>query len=129
MQQFSTIVATCCSARAKSLDGQSWATVAVLVDKLPMRGSSSGKSYSLWRLSDLGAAGKQVTGPPQSKLWQAHRRRRPASQDTLELLCRLMLCLTAVSASTVLRKPSVYQTAQPCTTPNWVSVQPRSHVC
>ena len=48
-----------CSSRAKSLDGP-WATVAVLAEKLPQRQSSAGKSYSLWRLSDLTTAGRQV---------------------------------------------------------------------
>jgi hypothetical protein len=37
----------------------------VLAEKLPLRGSATGKSYSLWRLSDLGAAGKQVTRLPK----------------------------------------------------------------
>ena len=48
------------SSRAKSLDGP-WATVAVLAEKLPQKQSSAGKSYTLWRLSDLTNAGRQVT--------------------------------------------------------------------
>ena len=47
------------SSRAKTLDG-AWATVAVLAEKLPQRQSAAGKSYSLWKLSDLSAAGRQV---------------------------------------------------------------------
>lgn len=43
------------SAKAKNIEGP-WATIGVLIEKMPQKQSASGKSYSLWRISDLGGA-------------------------------------------------------------------------